>query len=142
MQLVEECRFKNSFIFKYSERPGTRGADLLPDDIPDDVKKDRNRQLLELQNRISQEDNQDFIGSTVEVFVEGPSKAAAKQPNESELVQMTGRTHCDRIVVYDGNRRQAGQLLPVVIYDAHSHTLFGEVVTEHIAPEVHSLQIL
>ena len=141
IDLVKECRFKNSFIFKYSERPGTRGADLLPDDVPEAIKKERNRQLLELQNRISQEDNQKFIGSTVEVLVEGPSKAAAKQPNESELTQMTGRTQCDRIVVYDGNRRQAGQLLQVVIYDAHSHTLFGEIITEHIVPEVHTLQI-
>jgi tRNA-2-methylthio-N6-dimethylallyladenosine synthase len=52
---------------------------------------------------------------------------------------MTGRTHCDRIVVFEGNQRQAGHVMPVVIYDAHSHTLFGEVVTSEIAPEVYSL---
>jgi hypothetical protein len=47
----------------------------------------------------------------------------------SELVQMTGRTHCDRIVVFDGNRRQAGQILPIKIDDATSHTLIGRVKT-------------
>ena len=67
MKLVEECRFKNSFIFKYSERPGTKSADLMPDDIPDEVKKRRNNELLELQNRISEEDNQRFLGQRVEV---------------------------------------------------------------------------
>ena len=55
-------------------------------------------------------------------------------------MQMTGRTHCDRIVVFDGNQRQAGQLLDIVIYDAHSHTLFGEIDTYHVAPTVHQLQ--
>ena len=54
---------------------------------------------------------------------------------------MTGRTHCDRIVVFEGNQRQAGQILPVAIYDAHSHTLFGEVVTTHVGPEVYDLSV-
>ena len=58
VELLEECRFKNSFIFKYSVRPGTKGADQLPDDIPDEVKRERNQELLKLQNRISQEDGE------------------------------------------------------------------------------------
>ena len=44
-------------------------------------------------------------------------------------MQMTGRTHCDRIVVFDGNRRQAGQFLEVQVDDASSHTLVGRVKT-------------
>ena len=55
------------------------------------------------------------------------------------IIQMTGRTHCDRIVVWDGNQRQSGQLLPVTIYDASTHTLFGHVVTDHVGPEIFDL---
>ncbi len=54
-------------------------------------------------------------------------------------MQLTGRTHCDRIVVFDGNPRQIGQLLPVTIYDANAFTLFGSVVTQHVGPEVYQL---
>ena len=138
MELTEECRFKNSFIFKYSERPGTKAADRLPDDVPREVKRERNNRLLALQNRISMEDNQRFVGTEVEVLVEGPSKASKEA--EGPVVQMTGRTSCDRIVVFEGNRRQAGQFLPVTIYDAHSHTLFGDVVTQEIAPDLYVLE--
>ena len=138
--LVEECRFKNSFIFKYSERPGTKGAELFRDDVPEDVKRRRNNELLEIQNRISEEDNQAFLGRTVEVLVEGPSKDARKHAEpESPLVQLVGRTHCDRIVVFEGNRRQIGELMPVTIYDANAHTLFGQVVTQHVGPEVYQV---
>jgi tRNA-2-methylthio-N6-dimethylallyladenosine synthase len=158
MDLVRESRFKNSFIFKYSERPGTKGAELFADDVPDDVKRRRNNELLALQNEISEADNHGFLGQEVRVLVEGPSKAAEKQaahdafangervgssspPEFSEQVQLTGRTHCDRIVVFTGNRRQIGQTLPIVIYDANAHTLFGEVVTRHTGPELYTLSL-
>lgn len=137
--LVEECRFKNSFIFKYSVRPGTKAAEAMPDDVPDPVKKDRNQQLLKIQNRISQEDNELFLGRKVDVLVEGPSKLGRNAPDDQMIVQMTGRTHCDRIVVFEGNRRQAGEFLPIAIHDASSHTLFGSVVTERVSSAVYSL---
>ncbi len=127
--LVERCRFKNSFIFKYSERPGTKSADHLPDDIPDVIKKQRNNHLLAIQNRISEEDNQRFIQQTVEVLVEGPSKKANTDVPEGTPIQLTGRTHCDRIVVFDGNRRLVGQTIPIGIYDCSAFTLMGTVLT-------------
>ena len=77
VRLVEESRFKNSFIFKYSPREGAKSFDLYPDDVPEDVKKRRNNELLAIQNRISEEDNQPFVGRQVEILVEGPSKKAA-----------------------------------------------------------------
>jgi tRNA-2-methylthio-N6-dimethylallyladenosine synthase len=46
---------------------------------------------------------------------------------------------CDRIVVFDGNRRQIGQVLPVTIYDANAVTLFGHVVTSHVGAELYAL---
>ena len=78
VELVRESRFKNSFIFKYSERPGTKGAELYADDVPEDVKRRRNNELLALQNEISEADNHEFLGREVTVLVEGPSKAAEK----------------------------------------------------------------
>ena len=132
-ELVAECRFKNSFIFKYSERPGTKGAELYADDVPFEVKNRRNNELLELQNRISEQDNQLLLGERVEVLVEGPSKTAIHSgESEGPLVQLTGRTACDRIVVFDGNERLVGQVIPLAIFEVSSHTLFGAVVTEHV----------
>ena len=142
VELLTECRFKNSFIFKYSERPTTKAAEHVPDDVPLDVKKRRNNELLAIQNRISDEDNQQFIGQALDVLVEGPSKAASESESTGPLMQMTGRTHCDRIVVFDGNERQAGQTIPVRILDVSSHTLFGAVETTHVGPDVYSLEVL
>jgi tRNA-2-methylthio-N6-dimethylallyladenosine synthase len=51
--LVKYCRFRNSFIFKYSERPGTKSAELFADDVPEETKKRRNNRLLEIQIEIS-----------------------------------------------------------------------------------------
>jgi tRNA-2-methylthio-N6-dimethylallyladenosine synthase len=145
MDLVREARFKNSFIFKYSERPGTTGAKLFADDVPEEVKRRRNQDLLALQNEISETDNQALLGQSMTVLVEGPSKAATRHDEtrepRNEPVQLTGRTHCDRIVVFEGNRRQIGQFVSVMIYDANAHTLFGEVVTRHTGPEVFEIAV-
>ena len=77
IDLVCGAHFKNSFIFKYSARPGTKAVELYDDDVPEAVKRRRNHELLAVQNAISLEDNQPFFGRTVEVLVEGPSKVAA-----------------------------------------------------------------
>jgi tRNA-2-methylthio-N6-dimethylallyladenosine synthase len=128
---VREFRFKNSFIFKYSERAGTKAAARLPDDVPDAVKQARNRELLALQDAISFEDNRRFLDTTVEVLVEGPSKEALRRGAEGPIRQLTGRTHCDRIVVFDGLVSQVGELLPVHILDTTPHTLVGRV--QHVS---------
>ena len=135
MDLIRECRFKNSFIFKYSTRTGTKADTNYPDDIPESVKKRRNNEMLALQNAISEEDNAEFIGSTVEVLVEGPSKSAekaAKRDSGALAEQLMGRTDCDRIVVFDGNPRLAGSVSRVRVEDCTSTTLIGSIVTmEH-----------
>ena len=141
MDLIREFRFKNSFVFKYSPRPGTKADDLHEDDVPEDVKRRRNNEMLDLQNQISKEDNAEFIGSQVEVLVEGLSKASVKaakneqspasdrQPSVSQLV---GRTDCDRIVVFDGNPRLAGSLTDIDVYDCTCTTLMGSIVTRQV----------
>ena len=72
--LVRQVRAKNNFIFKYSPRPGTTAFDRLPDDVPDEVKRRRNNELLALQSEISLEVHRAMIGETVEVFVESVSE--------------------------------------------------------------------
>lgn len=130
MDLVRDARFKNSFIFKYSTRPGTKAAELFADDVPEAAKRRRNNELLAVQNAISLEDNQPFLGRTVEILVEGPSKVAKKRDADSAVVQLVGRTTCDRIVVFDGSRRLAGSILPVVIERIDAFTLFGRLAQE------------
>jgi tRNA-2-methylthio-N6-dimethylallyladenosine synthase len=127
--VVRESGFKNSFIFKYSPRPGTKADELYPDDVPEEVKKRRNNDLLAIQNRVSLADHRRRIGQTVEVLVEGPSKNALKEPSGGGPVQLTGRTRTDHIVVFDGNERLAGQTVEVFIEDASAFTLFGTVLT-------------
>jgi tRNA-2-methylthio-N6-dimethylallyladenosine synthase len=125
--LVRTAGFKNSYIFKYSPRPGTKGHEIYADDVPEDVKKRRNNDLLAIQNQVSLADHLHWIGRRVQVLVEGPSKfgdGASGGP-----IQLTGRTPTDHIVVFDGNPRLAGATVDVDIHEATSFTLFGEVVT-------------
>lgn len=139
MDLIRECRFKNSFIFKYSPRPGTKAYELYEDDVPEKEKRRRNNAMLALQDEISEEDNAEFIGTNVEILVEGLSKAAIKadakkegseSSTHSEKAQLMGRTRCDRIVVFDGNPRLAGSLANVSITDCTATTLMGSIVTK------------
>ncbi|TWU49118.1 tRNA (N6-isopentenyl adenosine(37)-C2)-methylthiotransferase MiaB [Rubripirellula reticaptiva] len=132
VELVKRCRYKNSFIFQYSVRPGTKASERLEDDVPRVVKSRRNVELLAVQDAIAKEDNLKLVGTTVEVLVEGPSKKGVKNDEGDHIIQMIGRTHCDRIVVFDGNRRQAGQFMSIHIDDASSHTLVGRVKTVEV----------
>jgi tRNA-2-methylthio-N6-dimethylallyladenosine synthase len=130
MDLVREAKFKNSFIFKYSERPGTKAADRYPDDIPDDVKKRRNNDLLAVQNENSRLDHRAQVGTTVEVLVEGPSRLGAKATGP--VMQLTGRSMADHIVVFDGTERLIGHTVRVAIDDASPFTLYGNVLTDEV----------
>jgi tRNA-2-methylthio-N6-dimethylallyladenosine synthase len=130
MELVKEAKFKNSFIFKYSPRPGTKADDLYADDIPEEVKKRRNNDLLAVQNANSLEDHKRRIGDTVEVLVEGPSKVGERQP--AGVRQLTGRTMTDHIVVFDGHDRLIGQTLTVHIREASPFTLYGAAETGEV----------
>jgi tRNA-2-methylthio-N6-dimethylallyladenosine synthase len=129
-ELVRTAGFKNSFIFKYSPRPGTKADELHADDVPEGVKRRRNNDLLAIQNAVSLEDHRRRIGQTVEVLVEGPSKTALKHETEAgPLVQLSGRTMTDHIVVFQGSARLVGQMVRVAVEEATAFTLFGSVVT-------------
>lgn len=135
--LVERSRFKNSFIFKYSARTGTKADDLFADDVPEDVKRRRNHVLLDLQTAISLEDNQAFRNQEVEILVEGRSRSTARREGWDGVDQLTGRTRCDRIVVFEGSDELIGQTVRVRVDSASAVTLFGRVVAgERIASSV------
>ena len=125
--LVERSRFKNSFIFKYSPRAGTKADGLYPDDVPEEVKRRRNHVLLDLQTAISLEDNRAFIGREETVLVEGPSRSTTRKEGWDGPGQLTGRTHCDRIVVFEGPESLTGRMARVRIENASAVTLFGRV---------------
>jgi tRNA-2-methylthio-N6-dimethylallyladenosine synthase len=131
MDLVREAQFKNSFIFKYSERGGTKAADRYPDDVPEDVKKRRNNDLLAVQNENSRLDHRAQVGATVEVLVEGPSRLGERATGP--VRQLTGRSMKDHIVVFDGPMRLVGETVRVQITDASPFTLYG---TAEIAERV------
>jgi tRNA-2-methylthio-N6-dimethylallyladenosine synthase len=127
VDLIRDAKFKNSFIFKYSERPGTKAADRYPDDVPEDVKKRRNNELLEVQNANSLADHRAWIGRSVEVLVEGPSRQGQKATGP--IRQLTGRTMTDHIAVFDGSDRLIGHTVTLDVTDASAFTLYGQVRT-------------
>jgi tRNA-2-methylthio-N6-dimethylallyladenosine synthase len=131
LRLVEQAKFKNSFIFKYSERPGTKAAERYPDDVPEEVKKRRNNDLLAVQNANSLADHRQWIGQSVRVLVEGPSRHGERVAS-GPVRQLTGRTMTDHIVVFDAPERVVGHTLTIDVDDASGFTLYGRVRTDEL----------
>lgn len=129
VELVKKAQYKNCFIFKYSPRPGTKADDKLMDDVPVEVKKQRNTELLAAQSQISEKFNKTFIGKTVKVLVEGISKRAhLDNADKRGFPQLMGRTAGDYIVVFDGPENLVGQFVDVNITRTSALTLFGDLV--------------
>ena len=128
VDLVEQARYKNIFVFKYSPRPGTHAVDKLHDSVPYDVKQERNRDLLEMQNRIAADYNRRFVGREVEVLVEGLSKKPHLNRADNENnPQLIGRTATDYIVVFNGPTALAGTFTKVRITRTTALTLFAKL---------------
>ncbi len=118
VDLMERVRFAQSYVFKYSPRPGTIAADL-EDDVPDAVKAERNQRLLAVQEQLTRERNEALVGTVQEVLVEGVSPRDASR--------MTGRTSHHRIVHFDSTDTDlVGLYVPVWIREAAAHSLLGE----------------
>ena len=121
-QSVDAChefRFSQSFVFKYSPRPGTVAAEELPDDVPEALKKARNQALLAAQEQVSLARNRERIGQVTEVIVEAPSRL--------DPTKWSGRDPAHRIVVVDDDRLAPGMFARVKIVDVTALTQFGEV---------------
>jgi tRNA-2-methylthio-N6-dimethylallyladenosine synthase len=117
LSLAREVGFDQAYIFKYSPRRDTPAADMA-DQLPSAIKEERNGQLLELVNEIAARKFERHVGHRAQILVEGPSKKNA--------ARMTGRTRCNKIVVFDGSERHRGQIMDVNITRAGSFTLYGD----------------
>lgn len=128
VELVQKAQYKNSFIFKYSPRPGTKAdGKQASDNVPAEIKKQRNVALLAVQEKVSEELNKSFIGKTVKVLVEGISKKSHLDGGDGKLPQLIGRAAGDYIVVFDGPAILAGQFTDVKITRSSALTLFGRL---------------
>jgi tRNA-2-methylthio-N6-dimethylallyladenosine synthase len=128
VDLVKKARYKNCFIFKYSPRPDTTADKRLDDDIPLEVKKNRNIKLLAVQEKISEELSAEYLYKEVKVLVEGLSKKS--HLNSAQIdgnPQLIGRTATDYIVVFNGPESLAGQFAKVKITKTSPLTLFGRL---------------
>lgn len=131
LSLMREVRYEASFMFKYSERPGTYAAKYLDDNVPEEVKLRRLQEMIDLQTQLSLERNTEDIGKTVEVLVEGFSKRSREQ--------LFGRTQQNKVVVFDKQGYRIGQYVQVRIESATAATLIGKPIQPaegYIAPEV------
>ncbi len=115
--LVREVGFDQAYIFKYSQRKDTPAA-TMPDQLSQEVIEDRHARLFDCINEVGREKHSAFVGRTVQILVEGTSKK-----NDSRL---TGRTRCNKIVVFEGVERHRNQLMDLKITRASNFTLYGD----------------
>jgi tRNA-2-methylthio-N6-dimethylallyladenosine synthase len=115
--LVREVQFDQAYIFRYSERRDTPAA-TMPDQIPVSVREERHQRLLALVNEVAGRRYQRLVGAHLEILVEGPSK---RNPE-----RLTGRSRCNKIVVFEGSQRHVGQVMNVRVLRAGSFTLYAD----------------
>jgi tRNA-2-methylthio-N6-dimethylallyladenosine synthase len=120
LSLMEEAGFDFAYMFKYSERPGTKAARKFKDDVPESVKAERLSEMINLQNRLSSRSKKHDVGKTFEVLIEGNSK-------RSEEFQ-SGRTSQNKVVVFPGGKNSKGEYVNVFIERCTSATLIGKII--------------
>lgn len=117
LSLMQEVGFDFAYMFKYSERPGTKASRHMKDDVPDEVKTRRLNEIIALQNELSAVSKKADIGRTLEVLVEGPAKKPAGA--------MMGRTSGNKVVVFQASDVRPGNYVNVTITRSTSATLIG-----------------
>lgn len=117
LSLLNAVRYDSCYAFCYSKRPGTEAAEWA-DDVPEAVKRRRLQELFDLQNQISLEINQGYVGRAVEVLVEGPAKLGKHQ--------FTGRSPENKIVNFDGRAEDRGAILKVQVERASAYALYDK----------------
>ncbi len=122
LDLMRQVGFDSSFMFKYSERPGTLASRTMPDNIPEEVKIERLNRMIALQNELSAESNRRDIGREYEVLVEGVAKRSREQ--------MVGRTSQNKTAVFPRGNAKVGQTVRVRVLDSTSATLICELIEE------------
>jgi tRNA-2-methylthio-N6-dimethylallyladenosine synthase len=121
LTLMEQVKFDFSYMFAYSERPGTLAAKNHPDDISETVKKARLDQIIQLQQRHSLERNQIDVSKTFKVLIEGTSKKSV------DFLQ--GRNSANKVVVFPKENYKKGEYVNVKIDSCSSATLIGKVLS-------------
>ena len=119
LSLMRQVGFDSSFMFKYSERPGTLASREMPDNVPEQVKIDRLNRMIALQNELSAESNRRDRGRTFEVLVEGVSKRSTEQ--------MVGRTQQNKTCVFPRGNCRVGDTVTLRVIDSTSATLICEL---------------
>ena len=117
--LVEQIQFDNGFIFRYSPRRDTAAAEM-PGQVEESVKEERNQDLLRVVNESARRAGERLLGREVEVLCEGPSRT-----NRARLM---GRTRTNKIVVFEGDEKLAGDIVDVRIQQANGFSLYGKPV--------------
>ena len=120
LSLMEYVKYDFGFMFMYSERPGTPAAKKLDDNIPDDVKKHRLKEVVALQQQHGLYRTQRFVGQIVEVLIEKESKKSKKY--------WSGRNQQNTVVVFPKENFKVGDFVNVKIEDCTSATLIGKAV--------------
>ena len=122
MSLMREVGYSSAFMFKYSERPGTRSQKTMKDDVPEQEKIRRLNEVIALQNELSLESNRHDVGKEFTVLVEGTSKRSEEQ--------LFGRTSQNKVVVFDRRGYGKGDYVRVRVTSCSSATLLGEPIEE------------
>jgi tRNA-2-methylthio-N6-dimethylallyladenosine synthase len=120
ISLMQYARFDFGYMFTYSERPGTLAAKKFADDVPEDVKKRRLAEIIEVQRALSLERNQRLLGTVQKVLIEGPSKKSDKD--------LSGRSDQNKMVVFPRENYVKGQYVNVLITECNAATLLGRVL--------------
>ena len=120
LEVMKEVGFDSSFMFKYSERPGTLASKKLPDDVPEAVKLERLQRMIDLQQQLSLESNLRDVGKAFEVLIEGFSKKSREQ--------YYGRTSQNKVLVFDKKNHRIGDRVTAVVDEASSATLIGHTI--------------
>ncbi len=118
LELIKIMRYDALFTFIYSSRPGTKAA-MMDDPVPYEEKSRWLQELLDLQRKIGENNYQTYVGKTLQVLADGPSRSGPDY--------ISGRTDTNIIVNFKGSRAQIGQFLPVRITEAFNWALGGEI---------------
>jgi tRNA-2-methylthio-N6-dimethylallyladenosine synthase len=120
LSLMDWVGFDFAYMFKYSERPGTRAARKLKDDVPEEIKTRRLNEIIALQNKLSAKSKKADLGKTVEVLIEGSSKRSSDN--------LYGRNSQNKVVVFPRGNAQKGEYVKVIIDRNTSATLIGRII--------------
>ncbi|MFN6090497.1 MAG: tRNA (N6-isopentenyl adenosine(37)-C2)-methylthiotransferase MiaB [Cyclobacteriaceae bacterium] len=120
LSLMELVDYDYSYMFHYSERPGTLAAKKFPDDVPLEVKKRRLDEIIKMQSRLSLRRNLLDIGKIQKVLIEGTSKKSTDH--------LQGRNSANKVVVFPGGNKKKGEYVHVLIESCTGGTLIGKQV--------------